>query len=255
VKRLEINDYFINENLNDSLYTVKKINIDSASLNVYRNKLIADDTSYKPLYSKQLRQLPIKLNVDSILITKSSIIYEERVVKEGVPGKIHFNTINSTITNINNYNKEAITNIDLTTMFMNDAKFDFKWSFQISNTSDYFNMNGNVVGLDMAKTNSFLSPNLNVKTSGYIKSLSFNIAGNDVEANGELNMNYENLKIDVGEKDKTVNSIVNAVANLIIKNKNEKTKKQEFEVSRDQQKSVFNYLWICVKAGTLDNII
>ena len=255
VKRLEINDYIINKNSNDSLYSFKKFQIDSASLVVYRNKLLADDSSYKPLYSKQLRELPIKLNVDSIFITKSSIIYEERVEKEGEPGKIHFNSISSTITNINNYKKETITNIDLTTMFMNDAKFDFKWSFQISNTSDYFNMNGKLVGLDIAKTNEFLLPNLNVKTSGYIKELNFNIAGNDVEANGTLNMNYEDFKIDISKKDKTIKSVLNAVANLIIKNKNRKSKNKEFKVTRDQQKSVFNYLWLCIKDGALDNII
>src|SRR5690606_13990523 len=47
----------------------KLVSLRNPSLEIYRDKLVADDPKIKPLYSKMLRDLPIHLAVDSLKIS------------------------------------------------------------------------------------------------------------------------------------------------------------------------------------------
>ena len=250
-KKIDISDY-----KTDSVYSASTVTIDSTSLYVYRDKLLPDDTSYKPLYSKMLRELPIKLKLDSLIVKNSTIKYDERKKETGKPGSIIFTELNSSITNINNYTDGIVTNIDISSKFMDDAIFNMNWTFEILNPSDYFTLNGKMKDLDITKTNAFLLPNLNVKTKGYINQLSFDIKGNDTKATGELEMIYNNIEIETINKNKlTKKKVLSAIANVFIKKENDNSKKELFEVNRDQEKSFFNYFWLCIKNGTMDTML
>lgn len=254
VKKLIVND--INLNNKEILFDSKEVEIDSASLYVYRNKLLPDQTKYKPLYSKMLRELPFKINVDSIKIKNSSIVYEERINAEGKPGRLEFMEFNSLIKNINNKENSGLTELNIKTRFMNNAAFHVNWSFEVANTADYFNIQGKLLDFEAPLANKFITPNFNSKAKGVINALAFDIKGNDVIAHGKIEMNYEGLKFEIINKDKTkVNKFLSSVANLLVK-KNEKIpKSKEIEVERNQQKSFFNYFWLCIEEGVMATIL
>ena len=254
VKSLIVNK--INLNNKEIVFDSEKIEIDSASLYVYRNKLMPDQTKYKPLYSKMLRELPFKLNVDSVNIKNSSIVYEERINADGKPGRLEFTKFNSLIKNINNNKNSGITDLNIKTRFMDNADFNVHWSFEVANTADYFNIRGRLLAFDASFADKFITPNFNSKAKGVINLLDFNIRGNDVKANGNIEMKYEGLKFEIINKDKTkVNKFLSSVANLFVK-KNEKIpESKEIEVERDQQKSFFNYFWLCIEDGLMATIL
>jgi len=87
--------------------SLDKILVDSTNFNIYRDKTIADDTSYKPLYSESLRDLEFDLLVDSILVSKLAINYQELSHRNRPPGKISFESVDAQITNLHSgINKE-----------------------------------------------------------------------------------------------------------------------------------------------------
>ncbi len=257
--KLDVKSLIVNKmNLNNKeiVFDSEEIQIDSASLYVYRNKLLPDQTKYKPLYSKMLRELPFKLNVDSVNIKNSSIVYEERINAEGKPGRLEFTQFNSLIKNVNNKENSGITDLNIKTRFMDNADFNVHWSFEVANTADYFNIEGRLLAFNASLADKFITPNFNSKANGVINSLDFDIKGNDVIANGNIEMKYEGLKFEIINKEKNkVNKFLSSVANLFVK-KNEKIpESKEIEVERDQQKSFFNYFWLCIEDGVMATIL
>src|SRR5690606_23495380 len=222
----------------------------------YRNKLLPDQTKYKPLYSKMLRDLPFKINVDSIKIKNSSIVYEERINAEGKPGRLEFMEFNSLIKNVNNKDKSGLTELNIKTHIMVNATFHVNWRFEVANTADYFNIQGKLLDFNASLADKFITPNFNSKAKGVINSLDFDIKGNDITANGKIEMNYEGLKFEIINKDKTkVNKFLSSVANLFVKKNKKIPESKEIEVERDQQKSFFNYFWLCIEDGVMATIL
>lgn len=254
VKKLIINDINLNEK--EIVFGSKHIAIDSASLYIYRNKLLPDQTTYKPLYSKMLRELPFKINIDSVKIKNSSIVYEERIHAEGKPGRLEFTQFNSLIKNINNKDNSGITELNIQTRFMNSATFHVNWSFEVANTADYFNIQGKLLSFDTSYANKFVTPNLNSKAEGVINSLDFDIKGNDIIAHGDIEMKYEGLKFEIINKDKSkVNKFLSSLANLFVKKNKKVPEIKQIQVERDQQKSFFNYFWLCIEEGVMATIL
>jgi hypothetical protein len=66
--------------------SLDRILIDSTNFNIYRDRTISDDISYKPLYSESLRDLEFDLLVDSILASKLAINYQELFQTDRPPG-------------------------------------------------------------------------------------------------------------------------------------------------------------------------
>ena len=54
--------------------------IEQANLQIYRNKLVTEDTRVKPMYSQMLRELGINLQLDSAVVKNSQIVYQEKVL-------------------------------------------------------------------------------------------------------------------------------------------------------------------------------
>ncbi|WP_029331893.1 AsmA family protein [Gillisia marina] len=84
-----------------------KTSIENAEFHIYRNKLLPDDNSIKPLYSRKLREIGTKLKFDKIQIVNSSLSYEEKSVTGKPPGKVLFSDMDVTIQNVTNLNMES----------------------------------------------------------------------------------------------------------------------------------------------------
>lgn len=225
-------------------------------LAVYRDKLIADDTSYKPLYSKTLRQLPIKLQIDTATIKNGRVTYEERTTRNNQAGVLSFHDVDATMNNLCNLKAcDAPTSIHIKTLFQNSAHLQLDWSFNVNNTKDTFTITGAVGTINAATLNSFTHPNLNATFEGLLHKTNFNIQGNDVQSTTKVRMEYDDLKLLLMRKNKPkkVNHLKTAIANLFIK-KNSKSDEKTFEedtavIKRDQTKSIFNFMWISIQAA------
>ncbi|TRZ46063.1 hypothetical protein [Robertkochia solimangrovi] len=244
-------------NFKDETIQIKadSIEIDNAKLSVYRDKQIADDHSYKPLYSKKLRELNFPILIPKIKLNNGSIEYEERIQNNGKPGMITFTELKGTIYDINNTGINNNTTIDLTTKFMGHAPFTFHWNFNIADKTDYFKMKGELHNLTAASINQFTLPNLNVQCTGHIDHVYFDISANDYKAQGKYLMDYKNFKIEIEKKNENqINKFLSNIANIFIKTNKDNLKEVHIDVKRDPEKSFFNFLWLCVKQGTLHSV-
>ena len=226
-------------------------------LKVFRDKLVADDGSYKPLYSKMLRDAPIELLVNEITIKDGSIDYQEKLKDENQGGRIAFSSLNASINNLGNtYPAGDKTDINIAATFMDNTPINIDWSFDVNNPNDQFSFKGSMGKLPGEQMNQFTAPNLSIKLTGEIYKTYFTIDGSNNKSRINMRMKYDDLEIAVMRKrGKGINKLLSKVANLFIK-EDSNDKPTDFregtgETERDITKSFFNYLWLNLKSGLI----
>ncbi len=253
LKSLSISDFDFGFSNNRFFASSKMVSLNTPSLEIYRDKLVADDLRPKPLYSKMLRDLPFDLTVDSLKITKASIQYEERQKVENMGGAIYFKNLEAAISNVGNtYKSPQKTELRISADFMDHTPFSVDWNFDVHNSSDAFLFKAQVGALQAEDMNSFTEPNLNVLLEGNTNKAFFTIDGNRQTSTTSLKISYTDFKVTVLQKDgEKKNKFLSAVTDLFISKDSAKNGENYREgiadATRDQTKSVFNFLWISVK--------
>ena len=243
----------------DSLFTTASVmSVRSPSLDIYRDKLVADDNTVKPLYSKMLRNIPFGVMIDSLKIDDASIAYSERVNSKVKPGQINFSKLKVRGAAIGNtYDKGSKkTKLAIKGYFLDDAPLDVDWSFDINNTKDRFRFLASVGSMDAARINNFTQPNLGAKMSGRVNKVYFDIDGNNYRSDISMKMNYTNFKIEVLNKKSKKNWLFSTIANIFVSKDSKKEGQENFRegqgsAERDKTKSFFNYLWLNVRSGLI----
>lgn len=237
-------------------------NIESPIFNIYRNKLLPDDNSFKPLYSQKLREMGTKINFENIKISNASIFYEEKSVSGKSAGEINFSEMDVSIANISNIELESDnfpnTTIKVKTNFMGASRLNFSMDFNIKDPENKFHFSGDLGGIAAKEMNSFLKPTLNIEVQGRISSMFFNFYGNNTSALGDTRLEYHDFKVEVLKKDgETKNKLLSGIANLILKKDvaNKKINQQNISATRDQTKSFWNFVWLCIRNGALKSFI
>lgn len=249
----------------DSLFklnvTSNKLLIDSLDANIYRNKIPTFNHSTKSMFSKKLRNLPFGLEIDSTKITSSKLVYEEVDEKAIAPGKLIFNNFNASIKNIvSGYGKTKSldTQIAVDALFMNDAPLHVDWSFNVLNPTDEFQIRGTIKNFDAPAMNPFLQPYIKASTAGKLEYVAFNFFGNNKEAFGTFAMKHKGLKVTLYRADgKEKRELLTKIGNWFIR-KDSKGETKEIEikkVERIQEKSFFNYLWLCILQGLKQTLL
>ncbi|GIZ08182.1 DUF748 domain-containing protein [Flavobacterium sp. UMI-01] len=228
-------------------------------LEIYRDKLIADDMRVKPLYSKSLRDLSFDLNIKELNIKKGYISYAELVEPNQQAGKLFFNEVNASLYAISNLKKAKKTEIKVQSKLMGTAPLKLNWSFDVNNSSDAFSVTGSVHRLDATRLNPFFKPNLNAIAEGTLEQMYFSFNGNHTHSKGKMKMKYDDFNFKILRKNSNkINTFLTAIGNIFIHNDSD-TKPNDFrigeiEAERDATKSFFNYLWINVKSGIVDTL-
>ncbi len=261
LKSLSIDDFDFGFNNNQFFAKSKKVTLTAPSLEIYRDKLVADNTKIKPLYSKMLRNLPFELTVDSLKISDAKIIYQERVKPENMGGSINFKNMDVAISNVSNtYKSPEKTNLKITADFMDKTPISAEWTFDVQNRNDPFIFKADVGPLAADKMNNFTEPNLKIRLEGHTNKTYFTIDGNSETSTTDLKISYSDFKVMVLQEDgKSKNKVLSAVANVFI-SKNSKKKNENYlegtaEATRDKTKSIFNFLWISVKNALINSML
>ncbi len=233
--------------------------LDHLNLEIYRNKLLPDDVTIKPMFSSIFKKLPIIVRVPVIRINDGTIKYSELIEQGTNPGEIVFTNVNSIIKNNFGKNTRAIT-FSNKAKLMGVAPIQVEWKFYIKNDQKMFNATGVIKDFDTKYINSFLKSNLQAKASGVINELYFTIGGNDYASNGDIKMKYNDFKFFVLKENRLgVNKILTLIGNIFTNdgsNADEDGYRYgQIEVERDHTKSFFNYLWINLKDGIVSTIV
>ena len=217
--------------------------------NIYRNKIPKDDLSKKYLYNHLLRKIKFPLQIDTIQILKSKLVYEEEIDFSKGPGILNFDRFNMQVTNLKSgfgYKKMADVKIKVNCLFMKNSPLDVNWSFNVLDLNDSFHIQGTIANFNVVAMERFTKPYINTTFTGKFNKYHFNFYGNDATAKGNATLDYEDLKVKLfKKKDREKEAkLKTAVANLLLKNdSDDKTKKADVELDRIQEKSFYNFLW------------
>ncbi|WP_299781467.1 hypothetical protein [uncultured Formosa sp.] len=228
--------------------------IEQPDVEIYRNKLVPDDYTIKPLYSKMLRDLKFDLTLPIVILSHGNIVYEEKV-KTGVrAGSILFKDFNASIKNISNtYVFPIKTELDIDTKFFGTAPLHANWMFDVNNKNDDFTFKAQIGRLPVSRLNRFTEHNLNIKLEGQFDEIYARIDGNVDRSSVNFNVKYEDVKVHVLNKKKKKNKFLSSIANIFIRNDSNKNKDRFIEkkgqVTRDKTKSVFNFFWLNMQEG------
>ncbi|MGE6355831.1 hypothetical protein ACQKCJ_18340 [Flavobacterium sp. NPDC079362] len=223
--------------------------VNHADANIYRNKMPKDDLSKKYLYNHLLRKIKFPLEIDTIQILKSKLVYEEEIDFSKGPGVLNFDRFNMHITNIKSgfgLKKMADVKIKVNCLFMKTSPLDVDWSFNVLDLKDSFHIQGTIANFNVAAMERFTKPYINTTFTGKFNKYHFNFYGNDNTAKGNATLDYEDLKVKLYKKKHPEKEakLKSAVVNLLLKNdSDDKTKKADVELERIQEKSFYNFLW------------
>jgi len=246
----------------DSIFYFKSKRVDfyNPHFDIYRDKLVTDDVTYKPLYSNMLRGLKFNLTLNEVFLNNAKIVYTEKVKEDTDGGKLEFSNFNAEIKNLSNTYKakDTVTAIHVNAIFMKNTPLHVVWDFDVNNTTDAFLYKGELGNLEANAMNQFMEPNLNVRLKGIINKTYFTISGNDSISQVDLKLKYDDFDVVVLKQNgKEKNKFLSSLVNLIV-SKDSKKKSNSFRfgsktgVERDKTKSVFNYQWLNIKAGLLN---
>ncbi|WP_179353706.1 hypothetical protein [Winogradskyella vidalii] len=258
IKELRLSDMDFGFNKAEQFYfKSKNVLLNSPDAEIYRDKLVADDTSYKLLYGTMLRNLGFELGLNSVEIFEGQIAYLEKVNADKPAGRIAFTAMNATISNFgNNYGDEKMA-INVKTTFMENSALEVDWSFKVADTTDQFVFKADLGTLKAQQMNQFTQPNLNVDLNGELKQTYFNISATPISGRIDLKMKYDDFEISILKKNgEEKNKFLSGLANLFVSKDSEEDKKnyrygEAENVERDVTKSVFNFVWLHIKDGLL----
>lgn len=243
------------------LFKTDHLDINQLDANIFRDKSPTFNMSIKPMFSKKLRDIPFGLQVSSVAIKNSKLVYEETDKNAVAPGKIMFHNFNATIKNVySGYGQTKVptTAIAVNARFMNAAPLRVDWTFNVLNKSDQFNIQGKITNFPANSMQPFLQPYIKASTQGSISLVTFNFSGNNRSAKGTYGMKYEDLRVTIYKKDgEKKKKFLSAVGNMLIR----KSTKDEIKtvniktVDRVQEKSFFNYLWLCIMQGLKQTVL
>jgi hypothetical protein len=217
--------------------------------NIYRNKIPKDDLSKKYLYNHLLRNIKFPLEIDTIQILKSKLVYEEEIDFSKGAGVLNFDRFNMRVLNLKSgfgLKKMADVKIKVNCQFMKTSPLNVDWSFNVLDQKDSFHIQGTISNFNVAAMERFSKPYINTTFTGKFNKYHFDFYGNDNTAKGNATLDYEDLKVKLFKKKHPEKEakLKTAVANLLLKNdSNDKTKKADVELERIQEKSFYNFLW------------
>ncbi|WP_299107823.1 hypothetical protein [uncultured Winogradskyella sp.] len=235
----------------------EKVKIISPEAEIYRDKLVADDTTYKPLYGTMLRDLSFELGLNSVEISNGKISYLEKVNSEKPAGQLGFKDIEATIFNLGNINQNEQTEIKVSSTFMENSALKVNWNFKVADITDHFEFKADLGLFSADQLDQFTKANLNVDLNGELEQTYFTISANKELSRVDLKMKYEDFEVAILKKNgKEKNRFLSNLINLIVSNNSEEQKNkfrygQDKQVERDVSKSVFNFVWLNVKQGLL----
>lgn len=225
---------------------------------IYRDKLVEDDPTIKPMYGTMLKALNIDLGLDDVEIKNANINYFERTKADNWGGEISFSKFNATLKNIGNtYKTPEKTTIAIQTNFMKTTPLKVDWSFDVNDVSDSFLFSGELGAFQTHAINKFSEPNLNMRFSGDILKTYFTISGNSNTSKVDLKTKYQEFDIvalqkDGNKKNKFLSNVLNILVFKDSKHASDNFREASKEdIQRDKTKSVFNFIWLNVKAGLL----
>ena len=266
VRGLDFNQYF-----EAGVIEAHHVLAEGIDLEVFRDKRMPDDTESRPkMIHEIIDGLPTRILIDTITVDAMKVTYEERPDNDAPrAGSIFLDEINATITRFTNFEEKLAESDELKIKaegrFMGTGQISVDVVYFVNDKDGKFTLKGNIGPMDLRVVNQMIEPATQVALKqGKINEVFFNITADDFDGTGEVIAKYENLEIEILDKNFEHNQNVFRklgafLANkLVIKsqnpNKRGELKKGAVYERRNQAKFIFHYWWQLLLSGLKSTI-
>jgi len=240
----------------------------NANVNVYRDLARPrDNKSRVGSYPHEvLDNVPFKFDIKRATFRNSYIEYKEKSNITRESGRVRFHNVDATITNLTNDKSKAGQLMELTfnSRFLNETPFNSKWRFYLFDPRGKFDATATAGPINGLLLNQLVEPMgpAHIK-EGNLNSLSVALHGDDNTMNATVKLLYDNLKVDLLEKDKGAvktdkKFLTSLIANVVIKNSNPKgndpARQVNVSLARDPNRSLFYFCWKTIFKGIRETL-
>jgi hypothetical protein len=161
---------------------------------------------------QQLLKADPLINIRGMKLVNAVVTYTEKSEKTSKEGKLVFDKVNATFSNLTNQetlikqNPRCTANIDGEIFSTSPIQANF--IFYLDSTEGEFDVNGQIKNLNASQLNAVTEPLTNTQiTSLNIHALNFQIHGDDFSTNGNLQMRYNDLAVILRKTDEETGAI------------------------------------------------
>lgn len=265
-KSIELYDLQLDEFSSENIAHIHLIAIEEPEIEIYRDKRLPDAPyKYKPLLAGSIHKIPINILVDSLLIRKGKLSYEEQTEVSDDPGKVFFDPFYISAYNITNDSVKISENPELLIDFQGEimaaATLKSSLDIDLASRNESFTVRGSLEPTSGPVFNPMVENLLPVTIrSGDISRTEYYFMATDEASIGQLILEYENLTVDVQKKkdhEKRA-TLISLVANGLLKGKNLPEQgnynRGSIQFERRKDRAIVNYLWKSIQSGIISVI-
>lgn len=254
--------------LNADEITANTVEMNGGKISVYLDRNMPPTNKMGNFPSQMLMKAPLKINIDRLKINSVDLSYEEYNPLSKQSGTLYFDNASIAIRNISNEkgNNKSMS-VDASALFMHRIPMTANFRFDMSRyKTGHFTAALHIEkDVDGDLLNSFAMPLGMMKIEkGAVQKLDMKMAGDQLGANGNLLLLYNDLKIAMLEKEKDRAALdkknaTSLFANLfVLKNDNPKgnnePRKAEAQFKRDPMGGFMQLVWKTTLVGILKTI-
>jgi hypothetical protein len=250
--------------LHKKALNMEAVVVESATIEVYQNKNLPL-SRHKKMPHELFRAIKPYLNIDTILLRNSKILYTE--YKGTEEGKLDFENVNGVLLNITNdtLKMSAATpaRVDARAELLGAGVLDLSLQLPLLSSNFQCDYTANLGIIDVTLLNQFVVDKNNIRVeSGDVEQVFLKVKVRNGLAKGTLEATYDDLKISIlGKKTGDKKTLVSAIANIVLRGKNEKgSKKNPFKVGtiyykREPTDGILRFISRTAQMGLLETLV
>jgi hypothetical protein len=241
------------KHMEDTTIMMSSLDVRGPVVHAYKDKRYPFKRTKKfPLPMEAFRMMKIGIEVDSIRIHDGTVTYEEFPVEGFRTASITFDELQATMSAVHNRefkNLSGYSTLEASANVMKHGKVKATFKLPLDEKKRY-SAEGSITNLPLKELNPLLKDIAFIEVaSGKLNALNFTFTYDDIASQGQLGLDYEDLRILSLKKDKEGD--VNAFKTLLVNTamKNEQTLTGEISAERNQKKAVFNFWTVSLVDG------
>jgi hypothetical protein len=249
----------------DTVFTASKIEITSFDLHSFKDKRVPYvRTRHILLPMESLQKLSYPVSIDSLVIKDSRVTLEEISENGTESGTVTIDHINSAAGLITNQYKKGMprdATLKASGMLMDQGEINAVFLLPLDGSPTY-RTTGSISKFPFEKLNPALENIARIKIeSGQLNNMKFDFRYTDIQSNGTVEIDYENLRIiGLNKKNDDQNDFKTLVINVIVKNTKDRTMTRlqrtgAINIERDRTRYIFNVWWKSILDGLRSSIL
>jgi hypothetical protein len=209
---------------------------------------------------------PMPMDIDTLSVINSRLIYSELVAERTEPGYIRLEEFDLQSYNLTNHpaedSIESVMKLDVHAKVMGEGPMNITLILPLEGTTRKLQCSGSVGAMQLSPLNAMLEPSINMKfNSGTVTRMTFSFSGDDNLSVGWMEFLYKDIDVVLLKKDPGKEwGFVSFLANKMTNSNNPAPGKTDFKsveigYERDKNKGLINYIWKTIQSGMVRTIL